>query len=114
VTLISSLSAAQFIQEVGWLKTFFAVLTPAIAVTLTVINGFGQNFHWGATWRDMVLNASRLEKERDRFLATKAEKRNLEKELDTLNTIVLEETEHFFQRVLDSEAKPDDQDKTSG
>lgn len=114
VTLISSLSAAQFIQEVGWLKILFAVLTPSIAATLTVMNGLGQNFHWGAAWRDMVMNATRLEKERDRFLATRAAKRDLEKELDTLNTIVLEETRNFFQRVLDSEVKPDDQDESSG
>jgi hypothetical protein len=114
VTLISSMSAAEFIQDVGWLKITFAVLTPVIAATLTVMNGLGQNFHWGAAWRDMVLNATRLEKERDRFLATKAPKRDLEKELNTLNTIVLEETEHFFDRILDSEAKPDDEDGASG
>jgi hypothetical protein len=53
----------------------------------------------------MVLNAVRLEKERDRFLATKKENRDLEKELDLLNSIVLEETRSFFQRVLDSEIK---------
>jgi hypothetical protein len=68
----------------------------------------GQNFHWGSTWRDMVVNATRLEKERDRFLATKPEKRNFVKELDILNSIVLEETRNFFQRVLDSEIKPNE------
>ena len=54
----------------------------------------------------MVLNGTRLEKERDRFLATKPEDRDLVKELDRLNTIVLDETRNFFQRVLDSEVKP--------
>ncbi len=29
--------------------------TPIIAATLTVISGLGQNFHWGSTWRDMVM-----------------------------------------------------------
>ena len=95
-------------------KNTFAVATPIIAAKFTVINGPGQNFHWGSTWRDMVINATRLEKERDRFLATKKEKRDLETELDILNSIVLEETRNFFQRVLDSEIKPKEQDGSQG
>ena len=114
VTFVSSISAADFIQSFDWLRIVFAVATPIIAATLTVISGLGQNFHWGATWRDMVVNATRLEKERDRFLATNPEKRNFEKELDTLNTIILEETKNFFQRVLDSEVKPKEPDDSSG
>jgi len=114
VTLVSSISAAEFIQEPRWLNILFSVATPVIAATLTVISGLGQNFHWGSTWRDMVINATRLEKERDRFLATKPEKRDIEKELDILNSIVLEETRNFFQRVLDSEIKPKEQSGSSG
>ncbi|MCB0104122.1 MAG: DUF4231 domain-containing protein [Anaerolineales bacterium] len=106
VTLISSLAAAEFIQGAPFLRTVFAVVTPVIAATLTIMNGMGQNFQWGATWRDMVVNATRLERERDRFLATPPEKRNLEKELYKLNTIVLEETKNFFERVLDSDTRP--------
>jgi hypothetical protein len=109
VTLVSSISAAEFVQKPEWLRISFAVATPVIAATLTVISGLGQNFHWGSTWRDMVINAVRLEKERDRFLATKKENRDFEKELELLNAIVLEETRNFFQRVLDSEIKPKDQ-----
>ena len=105
VTLVSSISAAEFVQKPEGLRIAFAVATPIIAATLTVINGLGQNFHWGSTWRDMVINAVRLEKERDRFLATKQENRDLVRELDLLNSIVLEETRSFFQRVLDSELK---------
>jgi hypothetical protein len=108
VTLISSISAAEFFQDPAWVKNTFSIATPIIAATLTVISGLGQNFHWGSTWRDMVVNATRLEKERDRFLATKPEKRNFVKELDILNSIVLEETRNFFQRVLDSEIKPNE------
>ena len=111
MTLISSISAAQFIQNVEVLRIGFAILTPVLAASLTIINGLGQNFHWGATWRDMVVNAARLEMERDRFLAT-PQSRDCEKELATLNGIVLEETKNFFQRVLDSEIKP--QEKGSG
>jgi hypothetical protein len=113
VTLISSISAAEFFQDPAWVKNTFSVATPIIAATLTVISGLGQNFHWGSTWRDMVVNATRLEKERDRFLATKPEKRNFVKELNILNSIVLEETTSFFQRVLDSEIKPKEQSPTS-
>jgi len=114
VTLISSMSAAKMYQDPAWLKNTFSLATPIMAATLTVISGLGQNFHWGSTWRDMVINATRLEKERDRFLATKKEKRDLEKELDILNSIVLEETRNFFQRVLDSEIKPKEQDGSQG
>lgn len=108
VTLISSLSAASFVQDTDWARIAFALLTPLIAATLAVISGLSQNFHWGATWRDMVINAIRLEKERDRFLATDPTKRDLEAELDILNSIVLEETKSFFRRVLDSEVRPTD------
>ena len=114
VTLISSLSAYEFFQKPEWLHLIFSIATPVIAATLTVIGGLGQNFHWGSTWRDMVINATRLEKERDRFMATKPEKRNFSKELDTLNSIVLEETINFFQRVLDSEIKPKEQGGSAG
>ena len=114
VTFISSISAADFIQSLDWLRIVFAIATPIIAATLTVVGGLGQNFHWGATWRDMVVNATRLEMERDRFMAKSPEKRNLEEELDTLNTIVLEETKNFFQRVLDSEIRPKEPPTSSG
>ncbi len=114
VTLISSLSAAQFFQNSAAIRIGFAIATPLIAATLTVINGLSQNFHWGATWRDMVINATRLEKERDRFYATCGEKKSFEKDLAILNGIVLEETTSFFQRVLDSEVKPKDSTTTSG
>ncbi len=113
VTLISSLAAADFFPTAPWVRTIFAISTPIIAAVLTVINGMSQNFHWGATWRDMVLNATRLEKERDRFYATCADKKSFEKDLNILNTLVLEETQNFFQRVLDSEVKPKDS-ATSG
>ena len=113
VTLISSISAADFVQNPDWLRITFAVATPIIAATLTVIGGLGQNFHWGSTWRDMVINATRLEKERDRFMATSPDKRDIQKELDILNSIVLEETRNYFQRVMDSEINPREQNNSS-
>jgi len=114
VTIISSLSTADFIQANDGLRTTFAIATPIIAGTLTIINGLTQNFHWGATWRDMVVSATRLEKERDLIMTNSPDKRDAQKELDTLNSIVLEETRNFFQRVLDSEVKPGDQKDSSG
>jgi hypothetical protein len=105
VTLIASLASSQFVADVG-LEWLLGIATPILAALLTIINGLGQNFQWGATWRDMMLSAQRLEKERDRFLATPPEKRNHRQELKVINDIVLQETKAFFQRVLDSEVVP--------
>ena len=101
VTLISSLASADFITSVQWLKITFSIATPIFAAVLTISGGFAQSFHWGATWRDMVLNAERLEKEYDRVKVTKPENIDLAKEVDLLNEIVITETQSFFQRVLD-------------
>ena len=98
------LAAAEFIQSVPPLRITFAVATPLLAATLAVTTGLGQNFRWGATWLDMVVNATRLEMERDRFLAT-PNARNCEKELAIFNGLILEETKNLFQRILDSEIK---------
>jgi len=106
VTLIASLSTSDIIQAVPWIGSTFAIATPILAAALTIINSMSQNFQWGATWRDMSINAQRLEKERDRFLTTPVEKRNYKHELSVLNMIVLEETKAFFQRILDSEVVP--------
>jgi hypothetical protein len=54
----------------------------------------------------MVVNASRLQKEKNRFLATDVKDRKYKRELILINNIVLEETEAFFRRILDSEAVP--------
>jgi len=77
---------------------------------LTVINGFTKSFQSGAAWRDMVLNAERLEKERDRFLATPEHERDYQEELNILNSIVVNESTAFFKRILDSEYQYDSDD----
>ncbi|HSG43447.1 MAG TPA: DUF4231 domain-containing protein [Anaerolineales bacterium] len=110
VTLVSSLSAADFIQKNEVWRVIFAITTPIIAATLTLLNGLTQTFHWGATWRDMVVSATHLEKERDLMVTTPKNKRDFQKELDNLNSIVLSETKSFFARVLDSEVKPKDEE----
>ena len=113
VTLVSSISSAEFIASSDVLRTIFAIGTPLVAVVLTIINGFAQSFHWGATWRDMVFGAQQLQKELDRILATPPEKRDHVKELETLNGLIIEETRGFFRRVLESEAVPADAGKSS-
>lgn len=111
VTLLSSMLSASFIEDNPLLKTAFAVVTPASAALLTIISGLTQSFQSGAAWRDMVLNAERLEKERDRYLATPESARNYRRELNTLNTIIVNESTAFFKRILDSEYGADDDEK---
>lgn len=111
VTLLSSLISASFVEGTPLLKTTFAIITPASAALLTIINGLTQSFQSGAAWRDMVLNAERLEKERDRYLATPEASRNYRRELNTLNTIIVNESTAFFKRILDSEYGVDDDEK---
>lgn len=110
VTLFSSLLSASFINNNVLLGTIFAVITPIIAASLTIINGLSQSFQSGAAWRDMVLNAERLEKERDRFLATSDNSKNYRRELNILNNTILNESSAFFKRILDSEYSPKDED----
>ncbi len=100
VTLLASLASASFIDSSPFWKAGFAVATPVLAAILTILVGFSQAFQWGPAWRDMVLNAQRLEKERDRFYVTKPEERDPLKEVATLNEMVIAETETFFQRIL--------------
>jgi hypothetical protein len=110
VTLLSSMLSASFIEGNPLLKTIFAVVTPASAALLTIISGLTQSFQSGAAWRDMVLNAERLEKERDRFLATPDTNKNYRRELTILNNTILNESTAFFKRILDSEYGVDDDD----
>ena len=102
LTLISSLAATQYIDNHPVWHGVFAVATPVIAATLSVITGLSQSFQWGSSWRDMSVHAQRITTERDRFLATDPEKRDHAAELQILNGLLLAETESFFQRILDS------------
>ena len=102
VTLVTSLSSAAFITSSTFWDRFFTIGGPVLAAILTIVGGFSQAFQWGAAWNDMVMTAQRLEKERDRFLVTKPEERDLIKEVNLLNDFVLDETEGFFQRILGS------------
>lgn len=100
VTLVASLSSASFIESNPVSDTAFAIASPILAAILTIAAGFSQTFHWGAAWRDMVLTAERLERERDRIAVTKTEERDTAKEMAILNDLVISESETFFQRIL--------------
>ena len=108
VTLIASLSTTKLISSNEIIGSIFTIATPVLAATLTIINTLSQNFQWGATWRDMVVNATRLQREKNRFLATDVKDRKHKKELVLIENIVLEETESFFRRILDTETVPMD------
>ena len=102
VTLIASLSSASFIVDNTFWDLVFKLGTPFMAASLAIISGFSQSFQWGATWQDMVLTAQLLQKERDRFLITIPEERDLVKEVALLNDFVLKESQSFFSRMLGS------------
>ena len=111
VTLISSLASASFIANNSYVSIPLAIITPVCAAILTIVGGLANSFYWGATWRDMMINAANLEKERDDYIATKPDKRDVKKELEKLNGLILNETDRFFQRVLDSEVIPQNDQK---
>lgn len=100
VTLTASLSSSGFVSSNPFWDTTLAIAAPAMAAILTIVGGFSQSFHWGAAWRDMVLNAEQLERERDCILVTKTEDRDQARELALLNEMIIEESETFFQRIL--------------
>jgi hypothetical protein len=100
VTLFASLASAEFISGVMFWDRAFAIATPVLAATLTVVAGFSQNFQWGAAWREMVVTGEEIEKERDRLQATRPEDIELMAELEGLNDVVLTETRSFFGRML--------------
>ena len=107
VTLISSMSSADFIRGNAW-RVVFAVATPIMAAFMAVVGGFAQSFQWGATWSDMVITTAELEKERDRILVTPSSKLDAPAEMEKLDDYVIAETRTFFQRMFGSgtTAKP--------
>jgi Protein of unknown function (DUF4231) len=100
VTLMSSISSASFLKGVG--STVFAIVTPVLAASLAIVGGVSQAFQWGAAWSDMVITATRLEKQRDRIAVTPANQLDPVKEMETLDDTVLAETQGFFQRLFGS------------
>jgi hypothetical protein len=108
VTLMAALTSSTWIPKEGFWRALFEIGTPIVAFMLTILGGFSQAFQWGATWRDSVITAERLEQERDRILVTADEKMDAEKELATLNGLILQESRGFFDRVLGRSRVSDD------
>jgi ABC-type multidrug transport system fused ATPase/permease subunit len=111
VTLLASIATSSMIT--GTWSTVVGVVTPIVAAALTIIGGLSQSFQWGAAWQEMVLSAERLERERDRIMVTRSDPI---KDLEVLHSLVLQESEGFFTRILgsvqttvrDKEPKPRD------
>jgi hypothetical protein len=86
VTLLTSLSSTSFIAEGSMWRSWMGIGTPILAALLAMVGGYSQSCQWGSTWKDMVLSAERLEKERDRFLVTLESERDLAREIETRTT----------------------------
>lgn len=99
LTLIASLASASFVTDREWLDTAFSVATPVLAALLAIITGLSQNFQWGSAWRGMVIAAQTLQKQEDRIKLLKPSDVDPVEEIDTLNDIVMVETQQFFERV---------------
>ena len=99
LTLIASLSSAEFVAGSASASLTFAIATPVLAAVLTIVGGFAQAFHWGPAWREMVLTAQRLETERDRVRIAHDEN-EAERDVALLNELVHRESETFFGRIL--------------
>ena len=98
VTLFASISSSSMIT--GAWSTAVAIATPLLAALLTIIGGLSQSFQWGAAWQEMVLAAERLERERDRIIVSRSS--DPTKDLEILHSLVLQESEGFFTRILGS------------
>ena len=96
VTLLTSLSSSSLIVGTIW-ENVVAVSAPLAAAVLAIVGGLSQSFQWGAAWREMVMAAERLEKERDRIFVTESDPA---KDLEVLNAYVLDESAGFFSRIL--------------
>ena len=108
VTLVASLSSAEFSKQHA---TLFGILTPCLAALLTMLSAFAQSFQWGASWREMVLVAERLENERDRIAVTPDAELKPAQDLQLLNSLIIQESSGFFDRVMGSSSPhtPDNQ-----
>jgi len=102
VTLIASLASSEIFKSNQFLIDLFRLLTPILAFLLTVIAGFSQSFQWGRTWQNMIITAQNLQKEYDMYVVSPDEKKDYEKEVEKLNSFVINESKNFFERVLGS------------
>lgn len=111
LTFASAISSTDYIASNQPIRTIFAIGTPLLAVLLTISNELFKITSWSENWRDGVLTAQRLEKERDCYLALDRDKRNPQKELEKIYKITIRETRSFFKRTT---SESEDLNKDSG
>lgn len=99
VTLVASLSSAGFAKDYS---VTMGILTPVLAAVLTVVGSFAQSFQWGATWREMVLSAERLQQELDRIRLSPDDESRFARDLALLNALIIRESSGFFDRLMGS------------
>jgi hypothetical protein len=102
LTIITTITALDMVPANYWINTVIKIATPILAATITLLVGFLRKFQWGAKWRDMVAIAIRIEKERDRFLATPPVKRNYDEELSIIKNIAQSAFLFAFEDALGS------------
>lgn len=102
VTLTSSLSSSEVFVDSPTCKIFFSIGTPCLAALLTIISGFSQSFQWGSAWQNMILTSQILEKEYSRYLLIPGDLRDSALESEKINSLIITETESFFERILGS------------
>jgi hypothetical protein len=101
VTLVTTLLAAGNDEYVIFIPRNYLIFSaPILAALLTLLNTFSQNYRYGAAWKDMILNAEKLEKELDKYLLDSDRNSRKNNYLEQLHKYVIEETESFFERVL--------------
>lgn len=100
VTLLATLTSAEFVTRSDTWDTILRIATPLVAATLAIIGGLSQSFEWGASWREMALAATRLEGELDRIETTPAADTDPREEIAFLDSIVLAESKSYFDRIL--------------
>ncbi len=107
VTLSASLSAAEIVTSIPWLKTALTIATPVLAAILTIILAVGQQMGWDTAWRNAIANAERLENQRGEFLATDPAERNHKRELARFQKVTLDEAQAFDYILTSDEVSGD-------
>ena len=100
ISLLTTLSLASFIEEVEYIRIFFAVVIVMLATMQSYFNEVSRNQNWGESWQKMTIAALKLEKEKDRLLSSEPSSINIQAELMILHNLLINETETFFKKAL--------------
>jgi hypothetical protein len=111
LTFTTAISSTDYIAKNEIYRAVFAIGTPLLAVLLTITNELSKITNWSINWRDSNLTALRLEKELNRFLTTKVDEREYQKELEKIYDITSKEAKEFFNRTTSDNTLNEKQDK---